>query len=152
MGALRSGQFGIVPTRELLVRACVSFNASLRLRACSSLWVGVRSALVLQPVQPICNAPAIAIAAKVKKTEELCLHRIRRRKRDFTRRNPRRNRPRARISFVFKTLARVQHPRTHPRKRCPLIPVQDPQYKEHAAETNGKKYDSPLVMESSSQI
>ena len=153
MGALREGQFGTAPEpeKELLVRACASFSASLRLRACSSLWVGVRSGVVLQPVQPICIAPAIARAATVKKAEELRLARIHS-KRDFTRRSLRWSRARARISFLFKTLARFARPRTHPRKRRSLIPVQDPQYKEHAAETNGKKDDSALMMEFSSQI
>jgi hypothetical protein len=152
MGALRRGQFGIAPTGGLFVRACASFNASLRLSACSSFWVGVRSAAVLQPVQPICIAPAIATATKVKNAEELRLARIPSKKRDFTRRNLRWIRACARISFLFKTLARFARPRTHPRKRRPLVPVQDPQYKEHAAETNGKKDDSTLMMEFSSQI
>jgi hypothetical protein len=154
MGALRVGQFGTAPEpeKELLVRACASFSASLRLRACSSLWVGVRSGVVLQPVLPICIAPAIAMATTVKKAEELRLARIHSKKRDFTRRSLRWNRARARISFRFKILARFARPRTHPRKRRSLIPVQDPQYKEHAAETNGKKDDSALMMEFSSQI
>jgi|SRR5580658_7612894 hypothetical protein len=156
MGALRVGQFGTTPEpepeKELLVRACASFKASLRLRACSSLWVGVRSGAVLQPVQPICIAPAIAMATNVKQAEQLRVARIRSKKRDFRRRNLPWNRARARLSFLFKTLARFARPRTHPRKRRPLIPVQYPQYKEHAAETNGKKDDSALMMEFSSQI
>jgi hypothetical protein len=154
MGALRVGQFGTAPEpeKELLVRACASFSASLRLRACSSLWVGVRSGVVLQPVQPICIAPAIAMATTVKQAEELRWARIHSKKRDFTRRSLRWNRARARISFLFKTLARFARPRTYARKRRSLIPVQDPQYKEHAAETNGKKDDSALMMEFSSQI
>jgi hypothetical protein len=106
MGALRVGQFGTAPEKELLVRACASFSASLRLRACSSLWVGVRSGVVLQPVQPICIAPAIAIATRVKKGEEFRWARIPSKKREFTRRSRHWNRARARISFRFKTLAR----------------------------------------------
>jgi hypothetical protein len=154
MGALRVGQCGTAPEsdKELLVRACASFSASLRLRACSSLWVGVGSAVVLQPVQPICIAPAIAMATMVKKAEELRLARIRSKKRDFTRRNLPWNRARARTSFLFKTLARFARRRTHLRKRRSLIKVQNPQYKEHAAETNGKKDDSALMMEFSRQI
>jgi hypothetical protein len=156
MGALRVGQFGTAPEPEkepeLLARACASFKASLRLRACSSLWVGVRSGVVLEPVQPICIAPAIAMATKVKQAEELRLARIRSTKRDFTRQSLRWIRARDRISFLFKTLSRFARPRTHPRKRRSLVPVQDPQYKEHAAETNGKKDDSALMMEFSSQI
>ena len=156
MGALRVGQFGTAaepePDKELLVRACASFNASLRLRACSSLWVGVRSGVVLQPVQPICIAAAMAMATTVKNAEELRWARIRSKKRDFTRRNLRWIRACARISFLFKTLARFARPRTQPRKRSSLVPVQDPQYKEHAEETNGKKDDSALMMEFSSQI
>src|ERR1700723_1258508 len=107
MGALRVGQFGTAPEpeKELLVRACASFSASLRLRACSSLWVGVRSGVVLQPVQPICIAPAIAMVTTVKKAEELCLARIHGKKREFARRSRHWNRARARVSFRFKTLA-----------------------------------------------
>src|ERR1700689_3775206 len=109
MGALNVGQFGTEPEpepdKELLVRVCASFNASLRLRACSSLWVGVRSGVVLQPVQPICIAAAMSMSTKVTHAEKLRLARIRSRKRNFTRRNLPWNRARARISFLFKTLA-----------------------------------------------
>jgi len=129
---------------ELSATSCARLSASLRLRACSSLWVGVGFAAVWQPEQPICVALAITMIAKVKKTDQLRLARTRSGKRDFMRRN----RECARISFLFKTLASV----SHPGKRCALIPVQDPQYKEHAAEANRKKDDSPLVMKFSGQI
>src|ERR1700722_1232714 len=143
--AFSGGQLGFEPAPgELFAWACTCLIASLRLRACSSLWAGDGFAAVRHPVPLIGIVLAIAMATKVKKTEGLHLVRIRSGKRDFMPRNGRC----ARIPFLFRTLARV----AQLRKSCSLIPVQDPQYKEHAAEANGKKDDSPLMMEFSRQI
>jgi hypothetical protein len=89
----------------LLATSCACLSASLRWRACSSLWAGVGFGAVRQPVQPICVVPVIAMATKAKKTGELRSARARTGKHDFMLRNDRC----ARISFLFKTLAWVAH-------------------------------------------
>jgi hypothetical protein len=100
--AFSGGQLGFEPAPgELFACACTCWSASLRLRACSSLWAGDGFAAVRHPEQLICVVLAIAMATKAKKTEGLHLARIRSGKRDFMPRNGRC----ARILFLFKTFS-----------------------------------------------